>query len=125
MAKFKDFNELNEFIFDKYGVKCEFLWEKYPEFGVFRHESKGKKSGKWFCLFMWLDGDKFDLKKDEKIAVLNLKCDPELATILHDFKGILPAYHMNKKHWISVILNVLPKSQVADLIDESWNLTKK
>ena len=51
MAKFKDFDELNEFIFDKYGVKCEFLWEKYPEFGVFRHESKGKKSGKWFCLF--------------------------------------------------------------------------
>ena len=125
MAKFKDFDELNEFIFDKYGVKCEFLWEKYPEFGVFRHESKGKKSGKWFVLFGRVSGDKFGLKNNQMQDILNLKCDPELATILHDFKGIFPAYHMNKKHWISIILDAVPKSQVADLIGESWNLTRK
>ncbi|MBR6953145.1 MAG: MmcQ/YjbR family DNA-binding protein [Campylobacter sp.] len=124
MAKFKDFDELNEFIFDKYGVKCEFLWEKYPEFGVFRHESKGKKSGKWFCLFMQIPQNSLGVIGNKTISVINLKCNPELAVILHDNKGIFPAYHMNKKHWISVILDAVPKSQVADLIEESWNLTR-
>lgn len=124
MAKFKDFDDLAKFMLEIYGIRAEFPFKDDNETAVFRHKSKSKKSGKWFCLFMRVSGTKFGLK-DENLSIINLKCDPELALILHDFKGIFPAYHMNKKHWISVILNAVPKSQVADLIEESWNLTKK
>lgn len=121
MAKFSKFDEICKFIFEKYGVKEEFPFKDDDETAVFRHKNKSKK---WFVLFMRISGAKFDLK-DEVLSVINLKCDPELALILHDKKTIFPAYHMNKKHWISVILNTTPKSQVEDLIEESFNLTKK
>lgn len=120
MAKFKDFNEFANFIYKIYGVKAEFPWQEYPEFAVFRHDNK---KAKWFCLFMRISGEKFGLK-DKILSVINLKCDPELAQILHDDKGIFPAYHMNKKHWISVVLSVIPKSQVVDLIEESYKLSR-
>lgn len=121
MSKFKNFVELSKFMLDTYGVMADFPFSNDNETAVFCH----KKGGKWFCLFMQIPQSVFGEIGNKTISVINLKCDPELAVILHDNKGIFPAYHMNKKHWISIILDAVPKSQVADLIDESWNLTKK
>ena len=121
MSKFKNFVELSKFMLDTYGIRADFPFSNDNEIGVFRH----KKSGKWFCLFMQIPQNSLGVIGNKTISVINLKCDPELAVILHDDKGIFPAYHMNKKHWISVILDAVPKSQVEDLIRESWNLTRK
>lgn len=65
----------------------------------------------------------------EQIWILNLKCDPNLAPILHDFRAIFPAYHMNKRHWISVDLSVkkfknLDKNLLFELIIQSYVLVK-
>lgn len=65
----------------------------------------------------------------EQIWVLNLKCDPNLAPILHDFHAIFPAYHMNKRHWISVDLSAnkaknLDKNLLFELIVQSYSLVK-
>ena len=121
MSKFKNFVELSKFMLDTYGVMADFPFSNDNETAVFRH----KKSGKWFCLFMQIPENSLGVIGNKTISVINLKCDPELAVILHDNKGIFPAYHMNKKHWISVVLDAVPKSQVEDLIGESWNLTRK
>ncbi|MDA3080056.1 MULTISPECIES: MmcQ/YjbR family DNA-binding protein [unclassified Campylobacter] len=125
MTTFKNFVELSKFMFNTYGVKADFPFKDDSETAVFRHKSSGKKAGKWFCLFMRIPQNTFREIGNKIINVINLKCDPELAVILHDGKGIFPAYHMNKKHWISVILDAVPKSQVVDLIEESWELTKR
>jgi predicted DNA-binding protein (MmcQ/YjbR family) len=55
---------------------------------------------------------------------INLKCDPDEATALCDiFKGIVPGYHMNKRHWITVVLDGrIPEAEVERLIDNSYAL---
>ena len=56
----------------------------------------------------------------------NVKCDPERAIELREeYECILPGYHMNKKHWNTVIIdNTLSKKQLKELIDHSYDLVK-
>ncbi|MBU2490251.1 MAG: MmcQ/YjbR family DNA-binding protein [Proteobacteria bacterium] len=55
---------------------------------------------------------------------VNLKCDPHQAEILRDlYPSVLPGYHMNKKHWNTVILdNSLPEEEVLAMMDDSYDL---
>ena len=109
------------YIEEKFGAQGERIFDKHPEFAVFRHT----KNQKWFAVFMRVDGGKLGLKSGDALEVLNLKCKPDLAAILCDAEQILPAYHMNKKHWISVNLSSkIAPEQVEDLIDLSFELTK-
>ncbi len=58
----------------------------------------------------------------------NVKCDPEKAIELREeFPGcILPGYHMNKKHWNTVIVEgTLSKKQIFDMVDDSYKLVNK
>jgi predicted DNA-binding protein (MmcQ/YjbR family) len=61
---------------------------------------------------------------DEFPARMNLKCDPERAALLREeYDSIVPGYHMNKRHWNTVILDgSLPSALVRDLIDHSYEL---
>lgn len=55
---------------------------------------------------------------------MNLKCDPDQALALRDvFEGVIPGYHMNKKHWNTVILDdSVPVSEVERMVDHSYSL---
>lgn len=55
---------------------------------------------------------------------LNLKCDPERALELRqEFEGVIPGYHMNKKHWNTVTLDgSIPSQLIAGWIDHSYDL---
>ena len=57
----------------------------------------------------------------------NVKCDPERAIELREqYECIIPGYHMNKKHWNTVIIdNTLSKKQLKELIDHSYELVLK
>lgn len=52
----------------------------------------------------------------------NVKCDPEKAEELREeYSSVIPAFHMNKKHWNTIILNgQIPAKQVREMIDESY-----
>ena len=54
----------------------------------------------------------------------NLKCDPDRAVDLRsEHDAILPGYHMNKRHWNTLVLDgSLPPDLVRQLIDHSWDL---
>ena len=60
-------------------------------------------------------------------AAMNLKCDPDEALALRDiFEGVIPGYHMNKKHWNTVLLNdTVPVSEIERMIDRSYGLVVK
>lgn len=60
-------------------------------------------------------------------ARINLKCDPAEAEQLRMvFDAVLPGYHMNKKHWNTVIINgSIPDSEVKRMIDNSYALVVK
>jgi len=55
---------------------------------------------------------------------LSLKCDPNLAELLRDkYESVLPGYHLNKKHWITILLTgQLDDQEVRDLIRHSFEL---
>ncbi|MBN1949361.1 MAG: MmcQ/YjbR family DNA-binding protein [Candidatus Cloacimonetes bacterium] len=75
-------------------------------------------------LVMKVGGKMFALLGDEFPPRLNLKCDPLLAENLRaEHRSILPGYHMNKRHWNTLVLNgELPESLIRDLIDHSYEL---
>ena len=60
-------------------------------------------------------------------AAINLKCDPDQAFALRDiFDAVIPGYHMNKKHWNTVILNgTIPRGEIERMIDHSYGLVVK
>ena len=61
---------------------------------------------------------------DEFPSRINLKCDPERALLLREeYDAVLPGYHMNKRHWNTVVLDgSLPAKLVGDLIEHSYGL---
>jgi len=60
-------------------------------------------------------------------AQMNLKCDPDEAFALRDmFSAVIGGYHMNKKHWNTVILNgSIPPNEIMRMIDRSYCLVVK
>ena len=58
---------------------------------------------------------------------INLKCDPGLAIELRErYSSVMPGYHMNKKHWNTVIIDgSIPKNEIYKMIDESYSLVYK
>ena len=61
---------------------------------------------------------------DEVPPTVNLKCDPDLALDLRDrYEQVTPGYHMNKKHWNTVVLDgVIPEREIRKMIDQSYDL---
>lgn len=80
---------------------------------VVRHEN----TGKWFALVM-LYREKW---------IVNMKCDPQEADFLRSvYKGVIPAYHMNKVHWNSVFLDSdVPEEEIRRMTLKSFFLTEK
>ena len=113
---FSQSNRMANFINEKYNVKPEFLWDKFPNYGVFRNNMNSK----WFAVIMDIDKSKIIPKENGKIEILNLKLDNEIEKYLNG-KGFYKAYHMSKKNWISIILNdTLPDEEIINLIDISY-----
>ena len=58
----------------------------------------------------------------------NVKCDPDKAVELREEfpEAVLPGYHMNKKHWNTIIVDgTLSKKQLKEMVDHSYNLVSK
>lgn len=105
---------------EKYGNQLEYLWEKSPDSAVLRHE--GNK--KWYAVLMRISWDKLEKGREGLVEAVNLKHD-QVVDLLSK-KGIYPAFHMNKRYWISVALDdTLSDEEVLELIEKSWNLTTK
>lgn len=114
-----DRDTLRRHILENYAAVNDFPWISNPTYEVFRHES----SKKWFGLVMEIPRSRLDLKGEDIVTVLNLKCDPLLSGSLRAEPGFFPAYHMSKEHWISVELAAVDDDKLRFLIDMSWELT--
>lgn len=105
--------EVFKYIKERYDVDPEYLWEDTPDAAVFRHV----KNRKWFALIMNVNGEVY----------LNVKTEPDYSDLLrsaHDY--IIPAYHMNKEHWNTIIISRnVDKTLLYELIEQSYELTKK
>lgn len=105
-----------DFIKSKFGAEQEYPWE--DEASVFRCPN-----GKWFGLLMRIGFKKLGIESDEPVWVVNLKADAEKIPELVNNKTIFPAWHMNKKYWITVILTTITDfEQLCKLTERSYEL---
>lgn len=106
---------------EQYGTSPEYLWKKFPSYAVLRHNNL---RAKWYALIANVPKMKLGLNEEGNVDIANFKCIPELVGALRQNKNILPAYHMNKEHWITVILdNNVPDDELYRLMEESYRLT--
>ncbi len=112
---------LSSHIQQRYGVESEYPWAKFPDYAVFRHCHHRK----WFAVLMSIEAHKIGLNTTETIWVLNVKAKLEEIGSLRMIKGVYPAYHMNKEHWLSLNLAEIDDTLLYELVDESFSLTFK
>jgi len=69
-------------------------------------------------------GKMFALTNLDSFESINLKCDPEDGVQLREqYSSVLPGYHMNKKHWITVLMDgSIPDKLIQEWIEQSYQL---
>ena len=113
--------EIENYINENYNTLQEYPWTKYPNYTTFKH----RNNKKWFALIADVQYEKLKIEKEGMVDIINLKNLPEMIGSLRKENGILPAYHMNKEHWITLLLDgTVEKQKICDLIDISYELTR-
>ena len=110
-----------EYCLDTYGTLPDYPFEEDFETAVLRHGN----SRKWYAIVMRVSRRKFGLESDEVIDVVNLKLPTEMLGSFGADDGVYPAYHMNKLHWISVLLPDAREDLVGFLVSVSYEATDK
>ncbi len=119
MQKTPQRERIIQWIAENYGTQPEYLWLDEPDYAVFRHLG----SKKWFGIIMRVAKARLGLAGDAPVNILNVKCDPILIGSLRMEPGFLPAYHMNKSSWVSILLDeTVPDERIAFLLEMSRNL---
>ena len=114
-------NKIFEYIHNEYGISPDYLWEKLPSAAAFRHRC----TKKWFGVWMSVKRSVIGLSGEGMVDILDVKCEPLLISGLIDGKGILPAYHMNKQHWLTIVLDSSASfEKICSLVDISFDITK-
>ena len=112
-------NRVARLITEKYKVKLEFLFKNKDD-AIFR-----ASNGKWFAVLLKININKLT-NKNYDVEIINLKLDKDKIPIYLKQKGIYKAYHMNKKYWVSIVLdNTLSDTDIMSYVSESYNIVKK
>lgn len=116
-----DRQEIIELISQKFNVKPEYLWQKYPNYIVFRN----KESNKWFAAILDVPQNKLGLKGVDKVDIIDVKCDfLSASAIMGDI--VISPYHMPKGSWSGIILNDITDIESFEaLLDVSFDKSKK
>jgi predicted DNA-binding protein (MmcQ/YjbR family) len=72
-------------------------------------------------------GKMFALTDVDEFISINLKCEPEIGAQLREqYSSVLPGYHMNKKHWITILMDgSIADKDIKRWIDSSFMLVVK
>lgn len=114
-------NRLAGEILQQYGDRPDFPWKTYPGNGVFRNPSNQK----WYALILPVSKNKLEGETEKMtVEIMNVKADPRRLECLHQEKGIYPSWHMDKKNWISILLDgTVPDGRIMELIETSHAFT--
>lgn len=83
------------------GTQAEYLFASSPDCAVLRCRANRK----WYGIIMRVGRDKLVRGGEGEVDILNVKCDPMMRASLLRKAGFFPAYHMNKTHWITMLLD--------------------
>ena len=112
---------LTEYIVKTYGAQPEYLWDKTPNACVFRRSDNRK----WFAAVLTVKRDRLGLSGSNEEEIVDFRVDPAELPNLIDHERYFAGYHMNKKHWATVILNgSVPQDELFERIDKSYRIAK-
>ena len=112
--------ELINYAEKKYGDEPEFLWEKFDDDAILRN----KENNKWYAVLMTVSAEKININSKEKIEIVDLMYQKDKIEDIIDGVKVFPGYHMNKKSWITVVLNnSMDNKSLFELLDNSYNLS--
>ncbi len=118
----EDTRKVLEYVKKEYGTEPEFLWARTPDNAVLRH----RDTLKWFAVILTVQKQKLGIAEEGYVEILDLKCNPDMISCLIDHQRFFPGYHMNKEHWITLLLNgTIPFEEICGLLDISYDITKK
>ena len=105
---------------NSYGTLADYPFDDNNLTAVLRHSDNRK----WYAIVMKVSRRKFGIESDEAVDVVNLKLPTEMFGSFGVSDGVYPAYHMNKLHWISVLLPDTSEETVSFLTNASFEATK-
>ena len=112
-------DELICYVGERFSTDPEYPWAEDEAF-IFRHQTNRK----WFAVVMRVSCRRLGLDRDGAADVVNVKCGPLLMGAYRALPGILPGYHMNKEHWLTVLLDGSAEDAlVKELLELSFDLT--
>ena len=107
---------------ERYDEDCEYLWERYPDCCVLRR----KDNQKWYAVVMTVAGNKVGLSTENIVEIVDLLAEAEFVNSLIHRRGFAPAWHMNKKSWITLLLDgSVEFSVIAEMLEKSRTLAAK
>ncbi|MCI8332092.1 MAG: hypothetical protein HFE78_04640 [Clostridiales bacterium] len=110
-----------EYVRKKYHDEPEYLWDRFPDNAVWRR----KDNQKWYGVLLTVARRKLGLPSDEVVEIIDFRAQPDMLEKLIDGRRYYPGWHMNKKHWGTIILDgSVSFEEICRRIDESYLLAK-
>ena len=117
--------ELLNHIAATYGITPDYPFEGDFTTAVCRHGDNRK----WFAILMEIPKSRLGLAGEGTLNVVNLKISPEMLPSLLQERGVFPAYHMRKTHWVTVVTDGAEASASEEMVEflteVSFTLTAK
>lgn len=111
--------DLIKYVATQYGRDLEFLWPRTPDNAIWRRGDNQK----WFGIILTVKKSKIEPGDDTPVEILDIRCAPDMLDFVVDNKKIFPGWHMNKRHWITVVLDGrMPTAQIESLLDISYTI---
>ncbi|MBJ3816144.1 hypothetical protein F9C28_14700 [Shimwellia pseudoproteus] len=109
--------QVRDYIRDRYRNELEFLWPRTPDNAIFRRSDNAK----WYGAILTVKPASLGLPGEQRLEILNIRMEPQEIIRLTDRVTYFPGYHMNKKHWVTLLLDgALPAAEIFRRIDDSY-----
>ena len=111
-------DELIAYVAERFSTAAEYPWG--DENFIFRHQ----ENRKWFAVAMCVPYRRLGIEREDSVDIVDVKCGPLLMDVYRKQPGILPGYHMNKDHWITILLDgTAEDGLIRELFEISYDLT--
>ena len=113
-------SDLFSFVRDDYSVDPDYPWGEEEGY-VLRHPNNRK----WFAVGMSVPYFRLGIDAPGFADIIDVKCSPLMIGSYLQLPGILPGYHMNKEHWLTILLDGSAEDNtIKELLEISYELTK-